>query len=265
MVLTEHVGHVPYDSALLDRIEAAAIGTLGRGTLRRSDAVITYNDRVAEQLTELCPALKPTTILNGVDTELFRPADEAERSRLRSELGWDDRPRLLFVGRPVAKKGFGNAVRAVEETGVPGVRLVVVGSDALPVGTPPRVELLGLLPRARLAEIYRASDAMIVPARGEGFPLAAQEALSSGLPLLLADDAGYAPNLSGAGSGARTVADPAQFPSALDELLGDAARLGDARRAAAEHARRAFSWARCAEQHEALYERLLAARGGQLS
>jgi D-inositol-3-phosphate glycosyltransferase len=258
LVLTEHVGHVPYNSGLLDRIQTLAIRALGLRVLKRADAVITYNDRVADQLASLWPSIPQTTILNGVDTELFRPPEDEERSQLRAGLGWGDSPQVLFVGRPVAKKGFPDAVSAVSEARLPNVGLVVVGSDNLPVGTPERVISLGRLCRRRLAEVYRACDAMIVPARGEGFPLAAQEAMSSGLPLLLADDPGYAPNLVGAGSAIRLVSDPAEYPRVLAKLLADPESLEKARRAAAAHARDAFSWARTTAQHEALYEQLLA-------
>lgn len=265
MVLTEHVGHVPYDSAILDRTEAVVIRGLGVKVLRRSDAVIAYNARVADQLVRLCPSVTPVTILNGVDTERFHPPDEGERSRLRAELGWDDGPRVLFVGRPVAKKGFTDAARAVCAAGLPGIELVVVGADSLPAGSPRQVTPLGWLSRERLAELYRACDAMIMPARGEGFPLAAQEALASGLPLVLADDPGYAPCLAGAGPGAQAVGDSASFAAVLAELLGDRPLLEGARRAAAAHAREAFSWDRSATQHEALYEDLLSPAAPQPS
>ena len=35
----------------------------------------------------------------------YRPAAPGERDALRAELGWDARPRVVFVGRMVAKKG----------------------------------------------------------------------------------------------------------------------------------------------------------------
>jgi glycosyltransferase involved in cell wall biosynthesis len=217
---------------------------------------LTYHDRVARQLEALCPSISRTTILNGVDTDRFRPPAEGERGRLRAELGWSGRRQVLFVGRPVAKKGFPTAVSAVADSGLPDVHLAVAGADRLPPEAPSRVESLGRLSRSRLAEVYRACDALIVPARGEGFPLSAQEALASGLPLLLADDPGYAPNLAGAGTSVRSVSGSDGFGRALDELLGDPALLEDARRAAATHAREAFSWPHAIDEHETLYRQL---------
>jgi glycosyltransferase involved in cell wall biosynthesis len=255
LVLTEHVGHVPYRSPLLDKIEAAAVRLLGRRSLRRADAVVTYNDRVAEQLRALCPSIAPLTILNGVDPQLFRPAEEDERKRLRAELGWDERPRVLFVGRPVAKKGFPLAVAAVRAAAADAT-LAVAGAERLPAGTPPGVEALGRLPHQRLAEVYRASDVLLVPSWGEGFPLIAQEGLASGLPLVLAADPGYAPNLNGAGAAVREIERPDGFARTLAELLADPAALAEASRAARAHAISAFSWPRAATEHERLYRRL---------
>jgi glycosyltransferase involved in cell wall biosynthesis len=255
LVVTEHVGHVPYKSRLLNSFEAGAIATLGRGVLRSAAAVVTYNDRVADQLRELRPGIEPVTILNGVDQSLFRPPESGEREAIRSALGWDDRPRALFVGRPVAKKGFPAAVEAIRAQ--PSAVLAVAGTDSLPPDTPDRVEALGTLSRSRLAEVYRAADVLLSPARGEGFPLSLQEGLASGLPVLFADDPGYAPNLEGIGAGARAIGDGDHLAAALAELLADPAKLARARENAAGHARSRFSWPRAADAHEALYARVL--------
>jgi glycosyltransferase involved in cell wall biosynthesis len=256
LVVTEHVGHVRYESRPLDAIQRAAIRLIGRRVLRRADAIVTYNDRVAEGLSALCPSIDLHTILNGVDHQQFRPPTDGERERLREQLGWDERPRVLFVGRPVAKKGFPIAVAAARDAG-PVVALAVAGAERLPAGTPQDVESLGRLTHERLAEVYRAADVLLIPSWGEGFPLIAQEALASGLPLLLAEDPGYAPNLEGAGAGVRLIADPTGFAPALGDLLADPAALAQARSAAAKHARSAFSWPRAAAEHEDLYRHLL--------
>lgn len=256
LILTEHVGHVPYESSLLNAAQRFAARTLGAVTLRRADVLVTYNDRVRDQITAMRPGVPRQTILNGVDHRTFHPAGKEERERLRVELGWDDRPRALFVGRPVAKKGFGTALAAVEGVQLP-IAMAVAGSEHPPAGTPPGVESLGRLSHPRLAEIYRACDVLLLPSWGEGFPLVAQEALASGLPVILAEDPGYAPNLAGAGEAVRLASRPRDFEIALGELLSDPAARQRARAAAAMHAESAFSWTRAAEEHEALYRRLI--------
>src|SRR4051794_23122184 len=40
LVLTEHVGHVPYESPLLNRVESTAIASVGRLAVRAADAVV---------------------------------------------------------------------------------------------------------------------------------------------------------------------------------------------------------------------------------
>ena len=260
LVLTEHVGHVPYDSALIDGIEALAIRTLGLRVLRRAGTVVTYNNRVAEQLAAVCPSISQRTILNGVDTDLFRPADErgATAPPGRARLG-PPAPGPLRRA-PRCQEGIPGCSQCGDDADLSESASPSPDSEKLPAATPEQVTALGLLPRERLAEVYRACDAMIVPARGEGFPLSAQEGLASGLPLLVADDPGYAPNLVGAGPAVRLVGDAAEFPAALTTLLGDPASLREARRAAAAHARKAFSWARASDEHETLYEELISAQ-----
>ena len=70
---------------------------------------------------------------------------------------------------------------------------------------PRNVVALGELPPDRIAELYRAADFLLLPSTGEGFPLTAQEALASGLPIVLADDPAYQLYLDGAPDGVLRV------------------------------------------------------------
>jgi D-inositol-3-phosphate glycosyltransferase len=256
-VLTEHVGHVDYDSAILDGAERAAIASLGRASARLAEGIVVLNENVESALRMLAPGRRVERIFNGVDTERYRPADLEERRALREGLGWDQRPRALFVGRLVAKKGIDLAIAAAQQA---GARLAVVGPGRLPAGTPPGVELLGAQPPHRVQELYRAADAFLLPSRGEGFPITAQEALASGLPVVLCDDPAYAPYLDGAGRAARVAPpNPVELAAALSEVLG--ATDDGVRAAAREHAFRTFSWERAAHQHEELYRSLASGRG----
>jgi D-inositol-3-phosphate glycosyltransferase len=257
-VLTEHVGHVAYASPLLDRAQALALATLGRVTARRAQALVTLNDAVDAELARLAPATRRVRIHNGVDAERYRPPAPGEREALRRGLGWDDGvPRVLFVGRLVAKKGLDAALAATAQA-AGAFRLAVAGPGTPPAAPGADVQLLGALAPDRVAALYRAADAFLLPSRGEGFPLTAQEAMASGLPVVLADEPAYAEYLGGAGAGARTApVAPAALASAVAGVLADRG----AGAAAAAHARRAFSWAAAAERHETLYAELLARTG----
>lgn len=260
-VLTEHVGHVPYSSRALDAAQAAAVATLGRSAARLAQGHVVFNATVADLLVRLAPGRRTAWILNGVDPERYRPAaDAADRRRLRETFGWDERPRVLFAGRPVAKKGFDVALAAA--AGAEGAyRLVVAGPEVLPAGVPAGVELLGRLAPERMAEAYRAADALLVPSHGEGLPLVAQEALASGLPVVMTDDPGYRETMAPGRPGVRLAArTPAAMGAAVAELLSDPGRRAEASVAAAGFARRTFSWGRAADEHLALYGDLAAAR-----
>jgi glycosyltransferase involved in cell wall biosynthesis len=250
--VTEHVGHVDYASPVLDAAQRAAFATIGRAAARSAEGIVVLNDKVEAEMRALAPGRLIARIHNGVDGGRYRPPEPGERERLRAALGWDERPRVLFVGRLVAKKGLDHALAAA--LAASGAwELVVVGPGEPPRGTPPGVELLGAVAPARAAELYRAADAFLLPSRGEGFPITAQEAMASGLPVVLADEPGYAPYVDGADGGVRLApTDATALVAAVGAVLADPG----AGSRAADHARRAFSWERAASEHEALWRRL---------
>jgi D-inositol-3-phosphate glycosyltransferase len=271
-VLTEHVGFTAVrrlnegskarrrsgswiKSRLVDVAEFAAIYTTGRYTARAAETIITLNSTVSAQMRAFAPRSTVLEIDNGVDAVRYRPPRAGERERLRAELGWDEKPRVLFVGRLVEKKRAPVAIEAARLAGG-AFELVIVGPGTVD-GTPPHVRFLGGQPPERVAEIYRAADLFLLPSRGEGFPLTAQEAMASGLPIILGDDPAFHSILAGAGDAARLVpGDPNVIVQSIAELL---AKPG-ARDEAARYARSRFSWNTTAERHLAVYEELRARR-----
>jgi D-inositol-3-phosphate glycosyltransferase len=252
-VLTEQVGHVPYSSALLDRVEALAIGTLGRAAVRAAHAVVSVNPRVDGELARLAPRSRRAVVANCIDTELFRPARSDERRAIRSELGWDGRPRVLFVGRQVERKGFDRGVAAAV-AGNGSFELVVAGPLPREKVDRPEVTLLGTLPRMQLARVYRAADVLLLPSHGEGFPLAAQEAMASGLPVILGADDAYTAYAGAAGGGLRQVPDdPAATAAAVGELVCEPDVWGALSERVARYAHATFAPPAVAARYERIY------------
>ena len=70
-VLTEHVGHVAYESNVLNGLESLAIATIGRATLRAAEAIVINNDRVESEVRRLVPDRRIDFLPNGVDTRRF--------------------------------------------------------------------------------------------------------------------------------------------------------------------------------------------------
>jgi glycosyltransferase involved in cell wall biosynthesis len=258
-LLTEHVGHVQYASKALNIIEATAIRTMGRLNLGLAEGTAFLNDRVERELRRLAPTAALEWIPNGVDVSRYSPAGEEERARLRHSLGWDSTPRVLLVGRLVAKKGVEVALDvAARSRG--RFEVVFVGpGERRPDANGAR--FLGALTVNELIRVYQAADAFLLPSFGEGFPMTAQEALACGLPTFLGEDPAYARYVAASEGALRTVPREASaIEEALSQLLADPAKHLAERQAARKYAERAFSWSRAADEYLAFADRLRHAR-----
>jgi len=127
--------------------------------------------------------LKARLILHAVDTNLFRPMDQASA---REKLGLPQDTRIgLFVGRPDHTKGFDILLRVAQ--GMPRVLFLTAG-----VRHPSLLEnllSLGQIPHDELPMWYAAADFFFLPSRYEGFGLSTLEALSCDLPIVVSDAA----------------------------------------------------------------------------
>jgi glycosyltransferase involved in cell wall biosynthesis len=147
---------------------------------------------------------RAATVYYGCDGTLFRPAAPGERARLRRRLGWPaGRPVVLFVGAlGDRRKGFDTlfaAWRALCSEPDWDALLAVAGRGAeLPLwekraadaGLGGRIRFLGF--RTDVAELARAADALVHPARYEAYGLGVHEALCCGLPAIVSAAAGVA-------------------------------------------------------------------------
>jgi glycosyltransferase involved in cell wall biosynthesis len=218
--------------------------------------VIVVNSRVEDFVVDNGVARNRVLLIpNGVDMLRFRPAQDGERAAIRARYGLPQKAVLaLFVGRFVPKKGLGQLLAACDDA----YTVVCVGGER-PAGFPEtrRARFLGALAQDQVAEVFRAADLFVLPSESEGFPLTAQEAMASGLPIVLRDDAGYAPyGLTSAG--VRFVdGSPDTLRAVLRELAGNPGARVQLGQAALQYAQARFSWSDHAEQIENLCHAVL--------
>ena len=190
VLLTQHVAKVPYPSPLLRGLQSAAYATIGRAVLSRAEQVVFESDQVRRWFQ---PRIRfrrtPLLIENGIDADLYQPLAEREREAVRVGLGANgSRPLLLFVGRFVEKKGVRFLQPLIEAT--PSYDWLLIGraGDIDPSRWRlPNMKLLDPVTPAELHGYYAAADLLILPSSGEGFPVAAQEAMACGTPALLSE------------------------------------------------------------------------------
>lgn len=246
LVLTEHVGFVEYGSRMVNAVETVAWAAIGDRVMGTTRAITTYNSRVQRWLGERYPTSDIRFIGNGVDTSTFRPRVPAERSELRCAFGLpDDRPLVLFAARDSEKKNL-DAVLALPRD---AFHLVICGATRGLVAD--GLTDLGVVPYARMPELFGCVDGMVHASTGEGFPLAVQEALASGVPIALLWDPGYAAWLDRS-----TVAACDSVPElahAVHALATDAALRCRLSRAGREWTEHKWSWDATVEAYEQLY------------
>ncbi len=118
------------------------------------------------------------------------------------------------------------------------------------------MDVLGPRPRDEVARLYRAADCLLLPSFGEGFPVVAQEALASGLPVILRAAHDYTTYERHGSDGLIMISgDAASFARAVERTTLDPVERERLSRAAVDLAHVVFSWDACVESHLELYRR----------
>jgi glycosyltransferase involved in cell wall biosynthesis len=258
VVVTQHIGLVPYSRRLLRVLLALANQTLGRLVLGGSSRSLFISQKVQDYFRQFVHFRRdPMYVPNGVATSTFRPAGVEERRRLRAELGWPvDTPVMLFVGRFVEKKGL-PLLRSLAErfTGCEWV-FIGWGPENPESWGLPNVSCLGSIGREELTPYYQAADLLVLPSVGEGFPLVVQEAMACGTPALISTDTARGiPDVESV----VFVSDVglAELAKTLDKILASPDEWPARRDLVAEYARRNWDWETCADQYRDLFVELV--------
>ncbi|MEX3651832.1 glycosyltransferase family 4 protein [Mycolicibacterium fortuitum] len=194
----------------------------------------------------------------GVDTELFRPAEQRVRGRI-----------IAIASADVPLKGVSHLLHAVARLRVARDLDVQLVSKLEPNGpTEKLIAELGIsdivhsssgLSDEELAALLASAEVACIPSLYEGFSLPAVEAMASGTPIV-ASRAGALPEVVGDdGACARLVrpADVDELTSVLGELLDSPSERRKLGAAGRQRALDVFSWESVAAQTVSVYEMAL--------
>jgi glycosyltransferase involved in cell wall biosynthesis len=227
--------------------------------------IATCADEVAELEALGVDPRRVSVVPSGVDTGSFTPDGPAAPR--------GERPRLLVIGRLVARKGLGDVLTAL--AGVPDAELVVVGGPgadelagdpsatavlekAAELGVTDRVQLVGRADRGEVGAWIRSADVVVCAPWYEPFGIVPLEAMACGVPVVGTAVGGLIDTVLHGRTGLLVPPRcPDELAAALRALLADPARR--ARMGAAGRARMvaAYDWREIARKTEVEYRRII--------
>ena len=180
-----------------------------------ADLVLSPSSQVSRSILEFDSKIDPIFAPYGC------PAVAEETSPLR----WDGKGplRVLFVGRVQASKGIADIAEVCRRMGSE-IELSIIGAvpnvTSIPLHNFLRnVTYLGVLSRGDVLRHMRQNHVFLLPSLVEGRSLAALEAVSSGLPIVVTPGSGVE-DLAQAGAGITVEANsPDQIHTALSSFL----------------------------------------------
>ncbi len=260
------------------RLKRAARDQALRLFYRRCAALLAIGQRAQMHYQRLgCPAEKIFFSPYCIDTTPFQLSETVRRnmrSATRAALNLDDGQQvILFCGKLSWRKGPDLAIEAIRR--LPDdlrqkTALIFLGDGEMRAGLQamaspaPAVEarFVGFQNQRELSQYYHAADLLVLPSRqGETWGLVVNEALHHGIPCVVSDAVGCAPDLIQAGfTGEVFEADQ------VDELAGALARAvgtpnDEARRARCQQQVEKYTMQRAAEGIALAYGHVMQRRG----
>jgi glycosyltransferase involved in cell wall biosynthesis len=239
---------------------------------RVTDGVITFTQRQRSMLekNERIPPGKLRVIENGIP--LPPPPDARRRSEARAQLCVEEDGFAIFVvGRLEPIKNMQLAVRAMRELpdARPRIHLYIAGDGsemnplrdlAVTQEVTARVTFLGH--RRDAVHLLCGADVLFLPSLVEGMPLAALEAMTSGVPVMSTPWAGSEELLAGGRLGV-VLADwnPRTAARAFQEAAANESALREMAQRALDFARGRYDIRRAAREHERFYTELATRKG----
>ena len=268
VALTQHNTFIEYESSLWDHVEWLNDATVGKQVIKNSDRIVAVSDATRRYILSLGAESNRITVLrNGVDVDRFKPSTAA-RDLVRNKFGISPVATvILTVRRLVYKNGIDTFIESarIALNQNPELIFLVVGTGPDRGAVQTKIQQLGMSSNFKLAGFvsdpelpayYNAADLFVLPSKsGEGLPLVALEAMSSGLPVI-------ATNVGGIGEvimkncGELVPADNSrQMADAVLEYSRKS--LLEVKSAVRSVAEQAFSWEENVKKLMKIYEELI--------
>ena len=207
----------------------------------------------------------------GVDMKEYHPRPKDVELLQESGIGEGERV-VLCVANLIPKKGIPDLIQAFSDSRHrESSRLLVVGRNQTPLwpetealvnrlGLQGRVIFTGM--RSDVPRFFSIADVFVLPSTGdEGAPIAIQEAMASGVPVITTDTPGNRDQVSGMPGQMVPPSDPAALREAIDRLLdADEEERKRIVKSQLEAVKDRYSLEREVARHEELYTRLMESR-----
>jgi glycosyltransferase involved in cell wall biosynthesis len=268
VVLTQHNTFIAYESALWDHVEWWNDATVGKQVIRSSDRIITVSSATREYVLSLGADPQGTKVLrNGVDVDRFKPSNASKNSVRKKLFINPDATVILTVRRLVYKNGIDTLIESACLALQKDPKLVFLAAGKGPdrdaiqakiqqLGISNNFKLVGFVSDADLPATYNAADVFILPSKsGEGLPLVALEAMSSGLPVVATDVGGIAEIMADGYGKLVPAGDAEEMSEAI--LQFSRMNLSPLKSAVRSVAESTFSWETNVERLVETYEELI--------
>jgi glycosyltransferase involved in cell wall biosynthesis len=239
----------------------AVHAALERLTARRADAVTWVSGDLAARMRRAGARDGGRAVVAAPG---FAPPEPGQVAAAREDLGGADRPAVVAVGRLAEQKGFAVLIAAAArwQRRDPCPRLAIAGDGPLAGALASQARAAGVAVRFLgwrddVPALMAAADVVVVPSLWDGQPLAVQEALRSGRPLV-ASRAGGIPDLTGEDGAVLVPAgDAGALAEAVLSVLDDRGLAARLRAAATERGEALPGSGEAVDSAVALYRRVL--------
>lgn len=186
-----------------------------------------------------------------------------------SESAQEERPFILFVGTLEERKNLlalleGFALMRLQDNsfthrltlvGKPGRGFDKIRAAVSSSAYAKDIEILGYSERVKVLQLYRSSDAVVMPSLYEGFGLPVLEAMALGAPVVCSRAASL-PEIGGKAVEYFDPLSPPEIAAALAKVLGSEELRAEMRRKGLARAKQ-FTWEECARRYCEVYREVV--------